>query len=263
MGCMVIRRTKSKIIQDANLSLNLISLNKFCETIESSLNDSSKLKFVCRKFKIPDPEPKIYSLDFAKLYAFGASQCQETGTKMTKIVQDSLYLASTKSYFYTNLHYACIPEFTTETGLSVFVIFCQTQNFNISVTKKFPFIEISDPNSDFKDFCRSWSEFVEMIFKLNEEYRKMKYFKEVYVTTQELISRYSTIEDAKAKKKVKYFKELLNIYDEFIRDVKEIPKKITRFAENFEEIEEVLKKIAKSLQGLELKKCEKLVHLMF
>lgn len=263
MGCAALKRPKKQISQETDLSPNFTIFQKSSETLEESLKDSKKLNFVCRKFKISDPELKILRLDICKLYIHGIKGSKESGEIMNKVVKDSLLLASTKNYFFTNLHYACIPNFNLETGLSIFLIFLLVHNIEFNVTREFPFIEVLNSNEEFKEFVRSWTEFVILVFKMNDEYRKAKYFKEAYAISERLMTRYAEIDDDKARKRVKYFKQLIGIYKEFVNEIQEFCEKIVYFAVNIDKNKNIFGKISKSLKDVEIKKCEKLVHLLF
>ena len=182
---------------------------------------------------------------------------------MKKIVKDSLLLASTKNYFFTNLHYACIPNFNIETGLSIFLIFLLVQNIEFNATPGFPFIEVLNSNEEFKEFVRSWTEFLVLVFRMNDEYKKVKYCKGSYLFTEKLMARYAEIDEEKARKRVKYLGQLIGIYKEFVNEIQEFCEKIVYFAVNIDKNKNILGKISKSLKDVEIKKCEKLVHLLF
>ena len=263
MGCVAVKRSKKQLNQESDPSLNITIFQKAQQTLEQSLKDNTKLNFTCRKFKISAQELKILRIDISKLYILGMKGSAESGERMKKVLKDFLLLASTKNYFFTNLHYACIPDFNIETGLSIFIIFLLTQKIEFTVCQTFPFIEVFNHNEVFKEFVRSWTDFVELLVKMNDEYRKVKYFKDSCLITERLMARYAEIDDDKARKRVKYFKQLIEIYKGFVIEIQGFCEKILGFAVNFDENKKIFEKISKSLKDFEINKCERLVHLVF
>lgn len=263
MGCVPSKRQEKHKNTLLNFAINPISLEKYSQTVEESVKDSKKLSFICRKFKIPEPEPKIFSIDLTKLYSFGMKGGELVGQRMNIIIKDYQNLTSNKSYFYSNVHHVCVPDFNIEICLTVFVVYLTVHNIKVEASQEYPYLNITNDRTEFEDLIRSWQDFIGTVYKLYEDYNKFKFYQEVSEKTEFLAKKYEGIEDKKAKKKAKYFKQLVQIFNDFIQEIKELMIKIKHFANVFARHYNLFEGIAKAMNGNEPKKCENLIHLMF
>lgn len=263
MGCVPSKRTDKHRNTLFNFFITPSILAKYYLTIDESIKDTLKVNYICRKFKIPEPEPKIFWMDLVKLYGFGIKGGEATGGRMSIIMKDYQNLSSSKSYFYTSIHYVCIPNFNIEICLTVFVLFCKTHNLSITASNEFPYLNIANEITEYADLIKSWQEFIGLVYKLHEEYKKFKFFEEVGEKTDFLVKKYEGMNNEKARKKVKYFTQLRDIYKEFVQDLIDLMMKIRLFSEVYNKNIEMFEKICKVMNGSELKKCDNLIHLMF
>jgi len=263
MGCLPSRRADKHRNMVFSLFITPAILGEYYETIDEAVRDPLKVNYICRKFKIPEPEPKIFWMDLVKLYGFGIKGGEVTGERMSIIMKDYQNLSSSKSYFFTNIHYVCVPDFNIEICLTVFVIFCKSHKLTITASSEFPYLNIQNEKTEYTDMVKSWQEFIGLVHKLYEEYKKFKFFEDIGEKTDFLVKKYQAMNDEKARKKVKYFTQLRDIYKEFVQDLVSLTSKIRLFSEVYNKNIEMFERICKLMNGNEPKKCDNLIHMMF
>ena len=262
MGCIP---SKRKLQSDFELITNSSPgmFRWFKEKIVSELGNPEKIGFVCRKFIIPEPDPKIFQLDVVKLYQVTIKDGYIIGAKMMQVIQDFQNFNSARSYFYTNTHHVCMQEISIEIVLTAFVIFCLINDAQVRVSLKYPFIEVEKYQGAETDLVKSWTEFILTLNEIYVKYENAKFFIDLKENTENLVSKYKDCKDEKGRKKFKYFNQILKIYNEFIKEIQESYKKVKLFCRIYANQKQDLECILKALQGVNVIKCENLVHYMF
>lgn len=262
MGCIP---SKRKLQSEFELITNSSPgiFKRFKEKIVSELGNPEKIGFVCRKFIIPEPEPKIFQLDIVKLYQVTIKDGHIIGAKMMQVIQDFQNFNSARSYFYTNTHHVCMQEISIEIVLTAFVIFCLINGAQVGVSLKYPFIEVEKNYGPESDLVKSWTEFILILNEIHAKYENAKFFVDLRENTELLVSKYKDSKDEKGKKKFKYFSQILKIYNDFIKEIRESYKKVKLFCRMYAHQKQDLESILKALQGVNVIKCENLVHYMF
>lgn len=257
MGCGL---TRNHVIREKTSTMPAFAatdLLKILENLKKSVK-GNLLTAKCRKFIIPDPESKLFSVTIESLFdsaLFGSSLC---AGDMNDFMSDYKEFLSVKNFFYFKIHSACITDFCLEKAVLVLLIYSKSRSESISLSTNPPFFSLENLKND-DEILTSWVDFAKIAFKSHEKYNQEKHLKCSVVKTQKVIKKYQNYQDRNAVKRLKYLKEFLLLVSAFSDNLSETVSRIRNIVEIFSINTKDFAELTEDLVSLELTG-EKIVH---
>ncbi|OMJ66770.1 hypothetical protein SteCoe_36275 [Stentor coeruleus] len=260
MGCIPARKSdtsKPRVITSAITSeyLNIID-----QKLLSSIRNQANFNVKCRRFKIPEPEGKIFQVDIKSLFDSGIFGSAEHGKEMEVILTDYKDFISSQSFFFSNIHSVCVPNFCLEKGLIFMITVLIANQLKVEADPECPYLKIIGNQESVIELVNSWNGFSRILEKLNQKYERINFCKGLLVKTSAVIKKYENLNEQNAKKRIKYLKEIKDFTIGFFDSLREMMQRVTIFADFFIKNQDIIVQIGQTAETVKLCTCEKMVH---
>lgn len=260
MGCVPSRKNdteRTKIVTPAITPFFLIAI---CQKLLDKSDNEVDFDIKCRKFKIPDPEEKIFRVNLKSLYDIGIFGSVEQANEMELILNDYKDFVSSQSFFYSNVHFVCVPDFCLEKGLIVLTATLMANQLKVEFDSVCPYLKITGDKDDHNELISSWNDFAQILVKLYVKYKKVKFFHTLMVKTSVIIRKYENFTEKNARKRIKYLKELRSLVAKYFNSIKETMQRIIMFIDFFMVNKGKIEQISQVAKSKNILTCEKMVH---
>ncbi|OMJ89177.1 hypothetical protein SteCoe_8726 [Stentor coeruleus] len=263
MGCVPSRKNDTERTKIVTPAITLFYLNSIYQQLLVKTENEVDFEVKCRKFKIPDPEEKIFRINLKSLYDIGIFGSVEHANEMEIILNDYKDFVSSQSFFYSNVHFVCVPDFCLEKGLIVLTTTLMANQLRVEFDSVCPYLKIIGEKENHSELINSWNDFAQTLEKLYEKYKKTKFFHTLMVKTSVIIRKYENFKEKNARKRIKYLKELRSLVAKYFKSIKEMRQRIIMFIDFFAVNKEKLEQIGHAAECKKILSCEKMVHGIF
>ncbi|OMJ88731.1 hypothetical protein SteCoe_9275 [Stentor coeruleus] len=260
MGCVPSRKNDTERVKIITPSITPFYLNAIYQKILDSSENEVDFDIKCRKFKIPDPEEKIFRINLKSLYDIGIFGSVEHANEMEIILNDYKDFISSQSFFYSNVHFVCMPDFCLEKGLIVLTTTLMANQLRVTFDNVCPYLKIVGLKENHNELINSWNDFAQMLEKIYGKYKKIKFYHTLMVKTSAIIRKYENFTEKNAKKRIKYLKLLRSLVAKYFKSIKETKQRIIMFIDFFIVNKEKIEQIGQVAESKKLLSCEKIVH---
>lgn len=260
MGCIPTRKSDTNKPRIVTPAITSLFLNTIDQKLLSSIRNQTDFNVKCRRFKIPEPEGKIFQIDIKSLFDSGIFGSPEHANEMEVILNDYKDFISSQSFFFSNVHSVCVPNFGLEKGLIIMITVLIANQLEVEADPECPYLKIIGNKEPVIELINSWNGYSRILEKLNEKYERINFCKSLLVKTSLVIKKYENLDEQNAKKRIKYLKEIKGFSVGFFDSLREMMQRVTLFADFFNKNKDIIVQIGQTAETVKLCTCEKMVH---
>ncbi|OMJ86462.1 hypothetical protein SteCoe_12043 [Stentor coeruleus] len=260
MGCIPTRKSDINKPRVVTPALTSQYLNTIDQKLLSSIRNQTDFNVKCRRFKIPEPEGKIFKVDIKSLFDSVIFGSADHGNEMEVILNDYKDFISSQSFFFSNVHSVCVSNFGLEKGLIIMITVLIANKLKVEADPECPYLKIIGNQEPVIELINSWNGYSRILENLHQKYERNKFCKGLLVKTSVIIRRYENLDEQNAKKRIKYLKEIKNFSVGFFDLLKEMMQRVILFADFFNKNKDIIVQIGQTAETVKLCTCEKMVH---
>jgi hypothetical protein len=263
MGCTPTKKSAESPSPLLKSSFSSDFLAKFFTSLKDPTLASLNSETRCRKFKIHEPESKVFLVNLDSLFDVSVFGNPHLPVAMKAIIKDYKDYMSCEGFFFTNLHSVCIPNYNVEIGFTVAAIVLIANQTRFEMKVQSPFFVGNQESETQQGLMSSWVEFVNTQNRIYEDYQRKIFMNEHIAKTEVIVRKFESLGDKNVVKRTKYMKELVLIVKGFISTLKENAFRIRCFIDLFNKEKEKFEELGEMAKENNILTCEKLVHIVF